>query len=92
MRRPQGYAQLVGPGLPSRDEGLASLARHGEADTFTCGHCQAIVIVPARASVGGYCRVCNRLVCEKCASAQRCAPFEQQLEHNLRKQAYLAEW
>jgi hypothetical protein len=50
------------------------------------------VIVPARASVGGYCRVCNRLVCEKCASAQRCAPFEQQLEHNLRKQAYLAEW
>ena len=53
-----------------------------EADTFTCGHCNKIVIVPARASpteLGGLCGCCDSLLCPDCVRDGRCLPLEVQL-------------
>lgn len=53
-----------------------------EADTFTCGHCNAVVIVPVKASptdMGGLCGVCDTLICPKCVDAGRCSPLEENL-------------
>ena len=62
MRNPGGYA------VWSYDDG-----RRREADSFTCGHCNRIVIVPPRADpadLGGLCKQCMALTCPRC-TAQR---------------------
>lgn len=74
MRKPQGYAVLSDPGS---DRAI------GECDTFTCGHCQRIVHVPARASpesLGGLCKRCMQLICPKCTGTGICDPFEEKLK------------
>lgn len=71
MLRPQGY--LVGVS----EEGVVR-----EADTFTCAHCQTIVVVKPGASasaMGGWCRLCDKPVCPRCSSGA-CVPFEKKLE------------
>jgi hypothetical protein len=70
MHRPGGFLIATGP------DGVK------EWDTFTCCHCQAITIVPARAApddCGGFCRLCMRMTCKACAGKE-CTPFEKQLE------------
>jgi len=70
MRRPQGYAVWSGP------------EQQVERDTFTCAHCNAVVIVPPQAdpsALGGFCRQCMAHICGPCADAGACRPFEQQL-------------
>jgi hypothetical protein len=70
MRRPGGYLQSVGP------NGAAA------ADTFSCRHCQRIVVVRPKErpeDIGGLCRLCMGLVCAGC-SGGRCTPFERRLE------------
>ena len=57
--------------------------RERAADTFTCGHCGRIVVVPPKADaadLGGHCRLCDRLICPSCAREGRCDPFEKKLE------------
>lgn len=84
MRKAQGYAQIVGPlghkGRPVEPQGLRDW---GEADTFTCGHCNRIVHVPPRtdpANIGGLCKQCMSLVCSKCVATGRCDPLEKKIE------------
>jgi hypothetical protein len=70
MRNPGGYA-VVTDGDSVR-----------EADTFTCAHCNSIVIVKAgqkAEDVGGFCRMCMDLICPRCADGP-CVPFEKKLE------------
>ncbi len=53
-----------------------------ERDTFTCFHCNNIVIVEYKAdpeSLGGFCRLCMKNVCKNCLG-QGCLPFEKKLE------------
>lgn len=53
-----------------------------EADTFTCGHCNSIVVVPVQASpteMGGGCTICESLICPACVSKGTCDPFEEKL-------------
>ena len=72
MRRPQGYGVEFSP------EGIVK-----EEDSFTCGHCNAVVFVAPLAdpsSFGGFCRLCMRHVCEPCAGQGGCDPFEKKLE------------
>lgn len=73
MRRPQGYAVITTPGVPTQ-----------EFDTFTCKHCQRIVLVqPNRDMIttdGGFCHKCFGLICDTCAAKGVCTPFERQLE------------
>lgn len=71
MRNPKGYLVGTGP------EGLVS-----EADTFTCSHCQKIVIVKPMcdpADMGGRCGICDTLICPKCVG-QGCAPWEEKMK------------
>lgn len=53
-----------------------------EYDTFTCKHCQRVMVVPAKAKVedlGEWCRMCNGPICPSCAG-KVCVPFEKRLE------------
>jgi len=71
MLRPGGYLTGV-----SRD------GRKEEADTFTCRHCQRIIVVRTREraeDLGGLCKTCMGLVCPHCAGGV-CMPFERSLE------------
>lgn len=55
-------------------------------ETFTCRHCQKIVVVPPKASptdLGGLCRMCDKMICPACVSNGTCSPFEE----NMRRQA-----
>lgn len=72
MRKPQGYYVIVEPDKAAT-----------EGDTFTCFHCQRVVNVPPKAdpsTMGGFCRVCMRLICGPCADKGSCTPWEKQME------------
>lgn len=69
MRKPGGYAQVIGPGQTK------------EIDTFTCHHCNKIVHVKAMADpadIGGMCKMCMQFICPQCLG-QGCTPFEKKL-------------
>ncbi len=49
--------------------------------SFTCCHCNTVVIIPVKARAedcGGWCMRCMRCTCKACAG-KGCRPFEQQL-------------
>lgn len=72
MRRPQGYAITVEPGMPDKEE-----------DTFTCAHCNSIVFVKPKqdpSEMGGFCRLCYSHICGPCADLFECTPFEKKME------------
>jgi hypothetical protein len=83
MRNPQGYANVVGAGLvEDGTDGVSSLNKWGEADTFTCYHCQRIVHVPVKGKaedIGGQCKLCMGLICPRCVG-KGCTPWEKQME------------
>jgi hypothetical protein len=69
--RPGGYAVISDPVNGVR-----------EADTFTCCHCNTVVVVKSGArpeDLGGWCAMCAKPVCPKCAGGS-CDPFEKKLE------------
>ena len=56
--------------------------RH-EADTFTCAHCNKIVIVKSGCNpddLGGICYICTKMVCPICVDAGICDPLEEKLK------------
>lgn len=69
MLKPQGYLTIMSDGPLV------------EKDTFTCKHCNTVVIVePApKPMPGGRCTLCDALVCDACAD-KPCRPFEKWLE------------
>ena len=71
MLRPGGYLHSFGGDLPEQ-----------ENDTFTCKHCNRVVIVKLRcdpADMGGRCFNCDGLICPRCVG-KGCTPFEKRLE------------
>lgn len=55
-------------------------------DTFSCGHCNQIVLVPpgtVSLTVGGTCRACMHHICDGCIEEMertlRCVPLEERL-------------
>lgn len=71
MRNPGGWACVSSPD-GTRDY-----------NTFTCGHCNLIVIVRSKqdpANLGGLCKACMALICPRCVAKGTCTPFEKQLE------------
>lgn len=76
MRNPGGYRLIT-------EDGRANI----ENDTFTCHHCNGIVIVPPgqiMLTTGATCRACMRQVCDRCAGEMdrtlKCTPFEAKME------------
>lgn len=54
-----------------------------ECDTFTCSHCNSVVHVPVKASpddLGGFCRMCAKMICPRCVQTGLCDPFEKKLK------------
>ncbi|GAB5506690.1 MAG: hypothetical protein Rhirs2KO_18530 [Rhizobiaceae bacterium] len=71
MRNPGGF--LICEDVSGRVE---------ERDTFTCGHCNGIVVVGPRsdpADMGGRCYICDSLVCPRCHAKGVCVPLEENL-------------
>jgi hypothetical protein len=72
MRSPGGYAFTFDPG------GIRQ-----EADTFTCFHCNKVVIVKPKCDptdLGGMCRLCEKMICPDCVNVGSCTPFEKKLD------------
>lgn len=81
MRRPQGQLTRYDPD-----------GKTYERDTFTCTHCNSVVIVEPRqdpATMGGFCQMCMGHVCMPCAG-QGCTPFEKKLDAIERRGRLLA--
>lgn len=60
-------------------------AVHFEADTYTCSHCQAVVVMnPERKRARYKCYGCNHHICDNCAaemaSGAQCVPFAKKVE------------
>lgn len=65
--------------------------RHFEADTYTCSHCETVVIMnPARKRERYKCKSCSHHICDPCAAkafeGEKCLPFKTMIEQ-LREQA-----
>ena len=56
--------------------------RHRQYDTFSCCHCNRVVIVRHRADpseLGGMCKVCDKLICPECNQKGGCTPWEEEM-------------
>lgn len=72
MRNPGGYGQIFGDWRETE-----------EHDTFTCFHCNKIVIVKVKCApedLGGLCKQCMKLICSACVNKGNCDPLEKKLE------------
>lgn len=86
MRKAGGYAVIVSPADAvanfDRLQRREIAAGTTEIDTFSCGHCGAIVHVMPRqdpADLGGLCKQCMKLICPRCLD-KGCEPLERKLE------------
>lgn len=64
-----------------------------ETKTFTCGHCNRVVLVKPKCDpcdLGGMCRLCASMICPNCVDRGICVPIEKKLENEERK--YLRQW
>jgi hypothetical protein len=71
MRRPQGCGITKEPDKKDVYE-----------DTTVCSHCQFITFVKPfqdPSEVGGFCRMCMKHICARCAALGTCDPFEKKL-------------
>lgn len=97
MRRPDGYVTITGD--PMRGQAnfidLATGEAHteSEVDTVSCGHCQGVFHVKPRAdprSLGGGCRLCERIICPRCVDRMwaggKCTPHEEMIARMEAKQ------
>jgi hypothetical protein len=78
MRKPQGYALET--------DNFTHLTVR-EQDTFTCNHCGRVTHVKPfcdPADLGGHCKMCDKLICKKCAYlaslGKPCATLEKKLD------------
>jgi hypothetical protein len=73
MRRPGGALICVSP------------AGEAHSDSFTCGHCNGVVLVGGKdraEDIGGLCKLCMRFTCAACTARGICDPFEKKLERD----------
>jgi hypothetical protein len=84
---PSGYGYLE---LDHRAAGNApqGLPNHFEADTYTCTHCSAVVILnPARVRERYKCKGCSHHICDNCAAEMAvggtCLTMQEKYERHL---------
>ena len=66
-----------------------------EAPTYTCKHCQRIVVIePKRTRERAYCRGCDHFICDPCGAERAgtglCRTFDQVIDEMLNKAAQAA--
>src|ERR1700756_2474877 len=86
MRNAGGYVTVVDPdgGQVRFDKFTCEVVPSGltERDTFTCCHCNKVVIVKPFANMddfGSMCRNCMKMTCPVCADKE-CTPFMKKIE------------
>lgn len=60
--------------------------------TFTCVHCNCVVIMEHRATAaesGGWCMNCGAAICPRCANDPTCFPFLKRIEIEERRDRML---
>lgn len=76
------------------DAPLGGLPKHFEADTYTCSHCQFVVIIN-RAMPQYKCGGCNHHICERCAAKKKagapCKTYAQYVDERLEEAARRAD-
>lgn len=87
LRNHEGYLLIDHRNSP----GIEGLPSFFEAPTFTCKHCQAIVVKnPDRKRERAYCRGCDHLICDPCAAIKQqtltCRTFDQVIDEYLSKE------
>ena len=101
LKRHEGYLLIdnrFGPGVSEdfiRASGKeAPIVKEGamyESATVTCAHCNTIVILnPVRTRPRGYCRKCDKYVCDNPGCNVDCFNFEKLLD-TLQERAYQQE-
>ena len=85
-----GYLEVDQRAVP--DELPPGTQRHFEANTYTCSHCQFVVIMtPQRKRARYKCSGCNHHVCDECAAKRfagaPCRTFSQVADEILERAA-----
>lgn len=83
MRNPGGHGQLICED-PKQSFVTDAYGRRiaAEVDSYTCGHCNQVVMVNVGErpeDIGGLCKQCMSLVCPHCVITGRCEPLEERL-------------
>jgi hypothetical protein len=89
-----GYLLLDHRNSPELPPGVVSPLV--EASTFTCSHCQTVVIMnPQRTRERAYCRGCSHLLCDPCGAVRaqtgKCKTFKQVVDEILAEAEKQAE-
>ena len=97
MRNPHGYATIVGDLYSKAPTLVEGGVRHTEVeiDTYSCSHCCKIVHVPVRAdpaNMGGLCKQCMGLDCNRCYAKGICIPWEEAMRRSEAKDAALRSY
>lgn len=96
LRNHEGYLLIdnrFNQGVPDEvmvSQGLPAGAGKGlfESATFTCSHCNAVVILnPKRTRERGFCRKCSQCICDICTTRMaltlECKPMAQIIDEAL---------
>jgi hypothetical protein len=90
---PRGHGYLEVDHRNSPADLPAGVARYIEADTYTCSHCQRIVVMnPMRKRERYKCNGCSKHICDecaaKCAGGAPCKTFAQIIDQHLKEQRH----
>ena len=101
LKRHEGYLCIdnrFGPGVSEefirasgKDVPIVTEGKFYESATATCSHCGIIVVLnPDRTRPRGYCRKCDKYVCDNPGCNIECRNFDKLLD-TLQEQAYQQE-
>ena len=82
-----GYLEIDNRAIPDLPPGVQ---KHFEADTYTCSHCQRIVVMnPMRKRERYKCKGCNHHLCDECTakrvSGESCRTFAQLIDETMER-------
>src|SRR3990172_11116798 len=89
LKRHEGYLMIDNRHNPAINEELVTVYNFPslranslfECATITCAHCNTVVILnPDRSRPRGYCRSCDKYVCDNPACSAECRNFDKLLD------------
>ena len=95
LKRHEGYLLIDNRNLPGIEHAPGSRFNSVGANqlyecaTITCAHCNTVVILrPDRSRPRGYCRKCDKYICDNPACSVDCINFDKLLDQ-MQEQAFL---
>ncbi len=89
LPRGLGYLEIDQRAVPA--ELPAGVPRHFEADTYTCSHCEFVVVMhPMRVRERYKCKSCNHHICDGCAAkafaGEPCLTYARKIEELMERE------